>query len=239
MTAVSVYTVKTEAFEGPLELLLRLIEEKKLHISRISLATVADQFLAHLQSLPQFDKNLAVNFIYIASTLMLIKSVSLLPNLKLSPEEEQSITELEERLRRYQRMKELSKYIRQRFGKRIIFFRESALMTIVFAPTAEITLTNLVNFLKQLVASLPQPENLPSVTVKKVRNLEEVINTLVKRIQAAIRLSFTEVVVGQAGKINVILNFLGMLELVKRGIINAEQAKPFQDITLHKLSKGL
>ncbi len=239
MTAASAYTVKTETFEGPLELLLHLIEEKKLHISRISLAVVADQFLAHLQSLSQFDKNLAVNFIFIASTLILIKSASLLPNLRLSPEEEQSITELEERLKRYQQMKKLSKHIKQRFGRQIIFFRESVLMTPVFAPTAEIIPANLVNLLKRLIAALPQPKNLQSVVVKKMRNLEEVINGLVKKIQAAMRLSFTEVVSSQETKINIILSFLGMLELVKRGMINVEQKTPFQDITLYKLSKKL
>lgn len=233
------YTVKTESFAGPLELLLRLIEEKKLHISRISLAAVADQFLAHLQSLPQFDKNLAVNFIYIASTLMLIKSISLLPNLKLSSEEEQSITELEERLRRYQRIKELSRHIKQRFGRHIIFFRESTSMPTVFAPGAGITPASLVILWKQLISSLPPTETLPSVLVKKARNLEEVISTLVKRIQTAMRLSFAEAVAGQADRINVILSFLGMLELVKRGMISAEQPAPFQDITLRKLSKEL
>lgn len=227
------YVVKTEAFEGPLELLLSLIGEKKLHISRVSLAAVADQFLKHLETVEEMNKPLVANFIYIASALMFIKSVSLLPSLKLSREEEQSIAELEERLKLYQRVKELGRHISQKFGRHIIFFRESPSATIIFVPTAEITLANLLKVLKQLVVSLPQPEALPNVLMKKVRKLEEVIDGLIQRIRGAMRLNFKDVVRNQKEKINVILHFLGLLELAKRGIIKVEQEALFQDITLY------
>ena len=103
----SAYTVKTEAFEGPLDILLSLIEKRKLHINDVSLSKVADDFIAYINSIEEFPLEESADFILIASTLILIKSKSLLPTLDLSIEEEEDISTLEDRLREYQKIKEL------------------------------------------------------------------------------------------------------------------------------------
>ncbi|MEK7117749.1 MAG: segregation/condensation protein A, partial [Patescibacteria group bacterium] len=81
------FKVKTGDFEGPLELLLELIEKRKLHINDVSLSQVADDFIAHIKSLEEFPMNDSADFILIASTLLLIKSKSLLPTLELTEDE--------------------------------------------------------------------------------------------------------------------------------------------------------
>ena len=81
------FKVKVGEFEGPMELLLNLIEEKKLHISQVSLATVADGFIDHLRLVDGENKKEIADFVLVASTLMLIKSLSLLPSLATTPEE--------------------------------------------------------------------------------------------------------------------------------------------------------
>ena len=81
------FKIKTEAFEGPLDLLLNLIEKRKLFINDISISKVADDYIAYIKNLNKFPIRESANFILIASTLLLIKSISLLPNLHLSEEE--------------------------------------------------------------------------------------------------------------------------------------------------------
>ena len=80
------YQVKTEGFEGPLELLLDLVEKRKLFINEISLATVADDYIAHLKSFEKLPVDFVSSFLIVASTLILIKSKSLLPTLDLTVE---------------------------------------------------------------------------------------------------------------------------------------------------------
>jgi len=234
------FIAKAGEFEGPIEVLLGLIEEKKLHISQVSLAVVADDFITHLQ---KFDnqthqgrsliKNEIANFILVAATLMLIKSISLLPTIEVTPDEKEGIEDLERRLKLYQRMKDLSIHIKERFGKQIIFAREdNKNFTPVFAPTAEITQSNILQSLKNLIKNFPKPEMIPQVMVKKIISLEEVITSLTKRVQSALKMSFKQFVGSQKEKINVIVSFLGMLELVKRGIINVEQQNHFGDIAM-------
>ena len=127
-----------EKFSGPLDILLSLIEEKKMAINEISLSQVTDQFLDYLKNLEnnteretfesmEYQRILA-DFLVIASRLILIKSRSLLPNLVLSEEEESDIKELEERLRIYQQIKtwgrELGKWTKKPVSlcfERIIF----------------------------------------------------------------------------------------------------------------------
>ncbi|HWP61085.1 MAG TPA: segregation/condensation protein A, partial [Candidatus Paceibacterota bacterium] len=95
------FAIKGEAFEGPLEALLDLIESRKLSISEISLAEVCDAYLAHIEQLPQLPLGETAQFILVASTLLLIKSRSLLPSLELTADERESVEELERRLACY------------------------------------------------------------------------------------------------------------------------------------------
>lgn len=78
------FKIKTEVFEGPLDLLLSLVEKRKLFISDISLASVTDEYINHINKLPEYSMDDRTQFILIASTLLLIKAKSLLPNLPLT-----------------------------------------------------------------------------------------------------------------------------------------------------------
>lgn len=115
------YKVKTGVFEGPLELLLSLIEARKLFINEISLAEVTADYLAYIKNISSFRMNDATQFLVIASTLLLIKSRSLLPNLNLTEKEEDKIIDLEDRLKKYKAIKESAILIKDQFGKNILF----------------------------------------------------------------------------------------------------------------------
>ncbi len=234
------FQIKLEDFEGPLEVLLRLVEEKKMHISRVSLAAVADDFISHLDKLEN-DHNASkaqmADFILVASTLMLIKSISLLPELKVSEEEQGSMADLERRLALYAEIKKLSENVKKNYGRKIIFSRqESKEIVSVFAPSRDLTLQSLLASVNNVINNLPKIEKLPQVIVQKVLNLEEVIESLAQRVQTALKTSFHDFIKDKKEKVNVIVSFLGMLELVKRGLVQAEQGEHFADIQIEPSS---
>ena len=105
------YQIKQDKFEGPVDVLLELIEGQKLSINEISLGKVTDEFIAYFKKLEEHetaDQEVLAEFLVIAAQLLLIKSRSLLPQFQVSPEEEGSVAELVDRLRQYQRLKELA-----------------------------------------------------------------------------------------------------------------------------------
>lgn len=226
------FKVKTGEWEGPLEILLDLIEKKKLHISVISLAEITDDYVEYLNSHRDLPAATTAQFVLIASTLMLIKSASLLPNLKLTEEETANIEDLEQRLKIYAEMRERARQLGERWQQSPIFFpaRERP-FTPVFAPTDELTQNNLLTAIKNLLANLPTVETIPEKIVQKIISLEEVIDGLAKRIQSAISLKWSALSAEYKGeKTDLIISFLGLLELVKRGVVDIKQSDHFADM---------
>ena len=120
------YKNKEQLFEGPLDLLLDLIEKEKLDITDIALAQVADQFISYLEgSKEDITPGYLSSFILVAGKLILIKSKAILPMLELEKEEEEDIEELKLRLREYQRFKEISKEIKRLAERKEMFFEEN------------------------------------------------------------------------------------------------------------------
>lgn len=227
------FKIKTEIFEGPLDLLLNLIEKRKLFINDISISKVADDFIAYIRNLNKFPISESANFILIASTLLLIKSISLLPNLHLTEEEEHDIKDLEARLKIYQRIKELSFGIKKIFGRNIIFSPLARKISPVFSPDESITLANMLNSAREVLKNLPKSESMPKAVVKKIISLEEVIENLTERIKTGLSMNFKDFArIGKEDKVNIIVSFLAMLELVKQGVIEVMQEKQFDNIKM-------
>lgn len=240
------YSVKTNAFEGPLELLLDLIEKRKLYISDISLSQVTDDFIAYIKERENFPLGLSANFVLVAATLLLIKSKSLLPALDLTQEEQASIEDLERRLREYQRVKELSLHVRALFGKNVIFPRLAGRdMVVVFAPDGRMTAENARLAALGVIAGFPKKEKRPEITLKKTITLEETIERLTERITKSFKMSFRDFsghggrTVDQAKKVEIIVGFLAVLELAKQGIIAVTQEGLFDEIHMESESVGV
>ena len=235
------FTIKTQSFEGPLDLLLDLIEKRKLFINDVSLAKVTDDFIAHIQNMEHMPMGESAHFILVASTLLLIKSKSLLPELNLTTEEKHDIQDLETRLSILKRIKDASVHVRKLFGEEVIFPQShSRPVAPVFTPDPTFTLDKAVLVLKDLVNKLPKLENLPKVLVSKVISLEEMVNTLTTRITSHLRMSFKEFTKEhRANRVNVIVSFLAMLELVKEGIVHVTQERHFDDIQMETKDVGV
>lgn len=228
------FTVKQQAFEGPLDLLLDLIEKRKLFISDIALARVTDDFIAHVRQFENLPMGESAHFILVASTLLLIKSKSLLPQLSLTEEEQGDIRDLETRLKIYKRIKEASKHVEKLFGAEMIFgTSQSRPFTPVFAPAPEFSLERALATLKDLVQRLPKQENLPKIAVRKIMSLEDMIGNLTRRITSQLRMNFSQFTAEHKGeKVSIIVSFLAMLELVKQGVLQVSQSREFADIEM-------
>ncbi len=229
------YKVKSGEFEGPFELLLELIEGEKLSINKVSLTEVADKYLEYVKNLRDFPIDEAAGFLLVASTLMLIKSRSLLPSLKLTEEEEQSIGDLEKRLVIYRDIKRLSFNIRDRFGKNRLYERESfSGLLPEFIEPREIQVATLFEALKKVLINLPIKEIFPEAAIKKVVSLEEKIRDIIGRIEKGIQASFSDFNKEGQDKSEMIVNFLAVLELARRGLVIVNQEDHFGNISIIK-----
>jgi segregation and condensation protein A len=250
VTSKATYTVKAGNFEGPLELLLSLIEERKFFVNELSLAQVTDDYIKYIQNIQHdnTDKRIAdiSAFIIVASTLILIKSKSLLPSLELTSEETEKIEDLETRLKLYQIIKNASIDVKSVFGTKIIFTSPERKNTIsVFSPDDKITIEVMASCIENVVSNLPKPKDkLPEVEVRKVISIDEMINNLTSRIQATLSTSFRNFTKtydsGDTAemKVTIIVSFLAMLELVREGIIDVMQNNQFEDITMQTLPES-
>jgi segregation and condensation protein A len=234
------YQIKTANFEGPFGLLLNLIEKRKLFINDVSLAIVTEDYLSYLNKLGGLHPAEVSSFILVASTLLLIKSKSLLPNLDLTSEEEGDIKNLEERLRLYELFTKLSFNLKSNFGKKIIFApleRKSDIL--VFLPDEQITKDLMMSFARNVLGAMPKKVFLPKVEVKQVISIEEMIDKLTDRIQNSLKMSFSDFNGKKAAtreeKVVVIVGFLAMLEMVRQGLIDAMQEN--EEIILQIISE--
>ncbi|HBB56864.1 TPA: hypothetical protein DEW47_00900 [Patescibacteria group bacterium] len=240
------YLIKTENFEGPFDLLLELIGKKKLEINEISLAQIATQYLEHIKATENFSAEETASFIAVASTLMLIKSQSLIPNLEITDEEEESMDELERRLNIYKFIKEnLATELKSRFGRTPLFARESFKgVDVGFIEPLNVSAESLADALKNFLNSIPKKEDLPQVKVRKMIKLEEKMEELMMKIQKNLEFSFNDFAVSIRGgasmtpeeikekKVEIVVSFLAVLELIRQGIVMARQENLFEGINI-------
>lgn len=229
------FEIKTEAFEGPLELLLDLVEKRKLLINDISLAEVTDEYMRQVSIMQELSLPNTAQFINLAATLLLIKSKSLLPVLDLSSEEEEGMDDLELRLRRYQMYRDIAKDIEDIFGKTVTHERQFvADKKPLFVTDKFTTLDGLQEAIGSVLVSLPKKEVKPKVQVKKVISLEDMLSRLHTRIEKQMKLTFSELLENSTDKTNIVVGFLAILESVKQGTILVEQINRFDEIEIEQ-----
>lgn len=227
------FSIKTDVFEGPLELLLDLVEKRKLLINDISLANVTDEYMREVTKMQELSLPNTANFITLAATLLLVKSKSLLPVLELTDEEEASIEDLEERLKKYQVIRDAAVPLQATFGTRVMYAPQFTPPAItVFVPDQYCTLDALRAAMNDVVNDLPKKEEPSKATVKVVISLEEMMERLENRIRQNIKTRFSDLHVGEVEKKVIIVSFLAILELFKQGNLLITQSDRFSDIEI-------
>lgn len=230
------YRVALEQFEGPLDVLLNFIEKEKLDIAEISLAKVTDEYLQYMKALPEADTARSADFLVVAAQLILIKSRSLLPKLEITPEEEIGILELQTRLRELQILKQgalsLKKLAR---GKAKSHSRDShANIVATFYPPEKMTRETLWQKLREMLTNVVTVEKLKQETIKIAVSFETTLASMQKRFTKIFNDTFSSLVGGAKSKMEVIVTFLALLELVRQKTVSVEQEAHFSDITIQK-----
>ena len=197
------YQSQEKIFEGPLDLLLDLIEKEELEVTDVSLAQVADQFLKYLEDSENVSPEYLADFLLVAGKLVLIKSKAILPTLELEKEEEEDIEELKARLKEYQKFKEIAKELRKlESRKKMLFSRQSySGMKTIFCPPKKLSISNLQNIFENVLDKLPKVEVLAQETIKKVISIKDKIEYLKKSLLERIDLTFHGVIADRKDKL--------------------------------------
>ena len=226
------FDIKTDAYHGPFEVLLDLIEARKLLVNDLSLADITEDFIAHVRAQDAFPVEDTANFIQIAATLLLIKSKSLIPDIALTDEETADVDDLRRRLEAYEKVREASRELARIYGKSQMFSTGERIPEVTFAPSNDLSTDALAEALARVLAAREIVEELPETRVKPLVTIEEMMDQLAKRVQSVMTLSFKEFSKNNKEKIEVIVSFLALLELVKQGAVAAEQYTSHGDIRI-------
>ena len=232
------FLVKQEKFEGPLALLLELIEKEKLAIAEVSLASVADSYLVYVRALVAPDPEEIAEFLVVAAHLMLIKSRSLLPSLALPAEEEAAIDNLEQRLALLQTIREAGRalHILDRRAARIASRDAYAGMAPLFCPPKALRPATLADVFAAGIALIPKPEKLAEEKLKRIVSLEEKIGALRGILQDAVERGFSEIMAGAREKVDIVVSFLALLELARQKFVDLRQDTHFAEIMIRKIT---
>lgn len=226
------FTIKTEAYEGPFEVLLDLIEARKLLVNELALASITEDFIQHVRAQEAFPVEETANFIQIAATLLLIKSKSLIPDLILSDDEHADVADLTRRLAAYEKAREASRELARVFGKNMLLPAGSRPSEPFFSPARDLSVGALAEALARVLTAREEVEALPEARVKPLVTIEEMMDQLAARVQRAMTLSFKDFTGSNKEKVEVIVSFLALLELVKQGAVAAEQYGEHGDIRI-------
>ena len=250
------FQVHLDVFEGPLDLLLKLIERRQLDISKISLAEVADNFLQYLSLYPGMPPGPLASFVWVASKLLLIKSQALLPKPplpKADEEEEDPGDELVRRLEAYKRVQEAAKWLRGRESAGLRSYDRPAVLEGLAAKperTPEemgnglegVSLQKLVKLVqKRMQLQLQLQAGPPKGTItrghivtvaEKVTHLRSRLGKL--RVDGKISLSDEFEQAAMRSKTELVVLFMAVLELVRRNVAWAEQDELFGEIWLRR-----
>lgn len=228
--------VKIQQFEGPLDLLLQLIESQELDITAMSLANVTEQFLNYVKNLQQKDPTNLADFLIIAAKLLVLKSKALLPTLELGVEEEETAYDLTTQLLLYKKYKEAGRFLKRLDSKRkqswtreVDFFER-----VTFLPDPEVTASVLADSLRRLATELKEIIRLPEKVIAEVISITEKIEHIQKLIAQKVETSLSSLLKETKNKTEVIVTFLALLELVKQRVLSVEQSEIFSDIMIKK-----
>jgi segregation and condensation protein A len=236
------YRVRTEAFEGPFDLLLQLVAKHKVDIAGLSIAEIADQYLEHVERMQELDLDVASDFLLVAATLLELKAASLLPHEQppeidefdeMSPEEARDL--LVARLLAYKTFKNVAAELAARYESEARMHARAAGLEEPFARLMPdflegITLHGLAVICADLVHKrevfLLEAEHVAAAPI----SLELHAEAIERIVRTRARTSFRDLVPADASVEEIVVTFLALLELYKRGVVRLEQDELFGDI---------
>ncbi|MGH7595102.1 MAG: segregation and condensation protein A [bacterium] len=236
------YRVKLTNFEGPLDLLLFLIKKSEVDIYDIPIAAITQQYLEYVAILQMLDLEGAGDFILLAATLIRIKAQMLLPKPPEESEEEEEDPrqELVRRLLEYQRYKEVAGHLSEfEISERDFYSRGHFDLNFDdhdfsdWATPGDVSLFDLMTVFKQVLMRMPKDIQ---HTVERIPiSVEEQIEYVMQELQISKQLLFINLLQKLPSKIYMIITFIALLEMMRRGMVVATQSGPFGEIWINKM----
>lgn len=232
------YRVALEVFEGPLDLLLHLIEREELDITAISLAVVADQYLGHISALRELSAANLSDFLVVAAKLLVIKSRALLPRPQEEDngdeEEEDPAEELAQQLLEYKRFKEVAeqlKNIEERGLKAYPRIAPPPHLERHLKP-GEVSLTDLLVAFKRVLEAHPPMPPVDDIVSPVTVRIADCIQRIIALTTNQKRVRFTTVMRAARSRLEIIVSFMAVLEMIKQQRLQAVQEHRFGEIYL-------
>jgi segregation and condensation protein A len=236
-TRAAAYRVQLPLFEGPLDLLLHLIKRNEVEIIDIPIATITEQYLAYLEVMRELNLDIAGEFLVMAATLTLIKSRLLLPPSEDGEEEEEADPRaaLVQQLLEYQRYREAALELAERpLLRRDVFIREPFPDTPDEAapepPRLQVTVWELLEAFRA-VLQRAQPEAVHEVVAEPI-SLRDRVRAVLGALSVARSLDFESLFDDAATRLEIIVTFLALLELMKMGAARARQQQRYGGIVI-------
>ena len=233
---MSIYEVSLDVFEGPLDLLLRLIEREELDITLVSLAVVADQYLAHISEIKDPSPASLADFLVIAARLILIKSRVLLPRPQEEVREEADDwgEDLVERLAEYKRFKLMAGKLREMEHMGLRAYARLAPPPGIKRRLnpGDVSVQELAEALRRVLEAHPPMPPIDDVVSPIVVRMADCMQTILTKVRRYGRLRFTTLMARARSRLEIIVTFLAMLELIKQQRLHVTQERRFGEIHL-------
>ena len=226
---------KLERFEGPLDLLLHLIKRDEVDIYDIPIARITQQYLSYIELMQALDLDVAGEFLVMAATLMRIKAKMLLPVPKSDSEEDEGDPreELVQRLIEYRLFKEASETMKEKEGIRRVMFERGMVPTEDDAgplPLAPANLFDLLAALQRVVAR--KPERVVYSVETEGYDIEDKMSLIARTVAEIGELKFSDLMRDAHARMEIIVSFMALLELIKLGKVICVQDANFADILI-------
>jgi segregation and condensation protein A len=230
------YKVKLEVFEGPLDLLLYLIKRDEIDIYDISIERITRQYLEYLQAFKELNIDLAGEFVLMAANLLYIKSRSLLPLDQQPPDEEADEDdprwELIRQLIEYKKFKEAAELLHNRaLEQENIFARAAVNSPETPLLLGDVGIFQLINALQNVIKRIEAREELQEIFGENF-TVSDKIETILARVSEGLALKFSELFVHMASRVEIVVTFLALLELIRLKQVRASQSDPFGEIEI-------
>lgn len=231
------YHVATAVFEGPLDLLLHLIERAELDITKLSLAQVTDQYLEHMHRLPELLAEEVSAFLVIAAKLLLIKSEALLPRPPVREEGEEDPGEaLARQLIIYRRYRKIAELLENREVDGLRSYLRLVVPQRVEGAVdmSDVSLGDLMKAAQNIFLRVDDRLELKSVVSPPLITIRQKINLIKRNLLQSGRFTFRNILSNKPSRIEIVVSFLALLELIKRHLVNANQSTLFGDIEIEQ-----
>jgi len=234
------YQVTLPSFQGPLDLLLHLIEQERLDITKVALAQVTDQYLQYIATLQEVDADLLSDFLVIAAKLVFIKSQALLPKLPMDAshcEEDENVgDQLVRQLRAYRQFRQAAQILARREALCLRSYVRVAMPRVLepHLPPGEISLEDLIIAAHNALAIRSPDPAVDRVVSPVVVTIGERIAFICQFLERIPQVAFSSLVRMCTRRLEIIVTFMALLELIKQNVVDVQQEAPFGEIVIYR-----